>query len=145
MSEIKAGWDAILAAGILGGIFGGMLSAFLTHRLTLWREKRVSIKAEKLKIIPLIEGFIFTAKAGELLGEVRFNAQQQLFEPAMRFRVHLNGATLERFNEAWTIFHNTTREEVHIVQPNEPQGKNEEMKQILVSRLENLLKTVKEM
>lgn len=56
--EIKAAWRAILAAGILGGIIGALLTSVLTHWLTSKREKRSGIKAEKLKIIPMLDGYI---------------------------------------------------------------------------------------
>lgn len=80
--EIKAARNAIIAAGI---------------------------KAEKSKFVPLIEAHIIETSKGEGLGFIRCDAQENLFRPAMSFRMHLKGNNLRRFNEAWEQFYGTTR------------------------------------
>ena len=102
--------------------------------------------AEKLQFIPLIEVFIEAASRsnGERLGFIRYDAQEKLFEPAIRFKLHLSGNQLRLFNESWEKFYRTTREEVYVAQHNDTQEQKDKMQHMLLSRLEALRKSVQE-
>jgi hypothetical protein len=129
---------AVFAAGLLG--------ARLNDKFARNRDMVASIRAEKQKLIPLIDGFIDTAIncKGEGLGFVRHSAQEKLYTPAKSFRVLLNGERLRLFNDAWEKFYRTTREEVYVAQPDDTQEQKSKMEKILVSRLEALRKIVSE-
>jgi hypothetical protein len=141
--EIKAAWQAILAAGILGGVLGALLTVVLSHSLTVWRERRTGIKVEKSKFIPLIDGYILGTSKGEILGMICNDARHKLFEPAMRFRLHLKGRRLAAFNEIWERFYQTKGLDVDI-QPNHSDEERKNKKQTLMSRLEALRKIASE-
>jgi hypothetical protein len=142
--EIKAAWQAILAAGILGGILGALLSSILNHWLTGRRAIRSGIRAEKSKFIPLIDSAILGTSKGEVLRMLFYDARRKMFEPAMRFRLHLNGRRLDAFNEIWEKFYNTTSAEVEDRQPNHSDEEANKMQQTLMDRLKALRKIVHE-
>lgn len=142
--EIKSAGNAILAAGILGGIIGSLLTVLFAHRLTVWREGRTGIKAEKSKFIPLIDSAILGTSKGEVLRMLFYDARRNMFEPAMRFRLHLKKRRLSEFNAIWERFYNTTSDEVENRQPNHSDEEARKMQQTLMDRLQALRKIVYE-
>ena len=145
--EIKSAGNAILAAGILGGIIGSLLTVLFAHRLTIWREGRTGIKAEKSKIIPEIERFIKTAENGcGVFGQVRYQIQLPEFcALAVRFSLHLKGNRLRKYNEIWNALANATRDEIHDCnQPNTSKEEYAKVKFALMSKLEAFRKIVYE-
>jgi hypothetical protein len=142
--EIKAAWQAILAAGILGGVLGALLTVVLNHWLTGWRDRRSGIKAEKSKFIPLIDSAILGTSKGQVLRMLFYDARRKMFEPAMRFRLHLKKRRLAEFNAIWEKFYNTTNTEVEDRQPNHSDEEARKMQQTLMDRLQALRKIVHE-
>ena len=67
-----------------------------------------------------------------------------MFEPAMRFRLHLKKRRLAEFNQIWEKFYNTTSAEVENRQPNDSDEEAKKMQQTLMDRLQALRKIVHE-
>jgi len=133
--EIKSAWQAILAAGILGGVLGALLTAILAHWLTVWRECRTGINAEKKAYCALIHGLVDSAK-------VRCEIRRTLYETHARFRQNLTGKRLIAYDKAWNNLRNTTPEEMggNFFDMNSPELKK--VQQLLIGRFEALRKII---
>lgn len=130
-----------IARLVAAGVVGGLVATIAAHFLAKSRAKASGIMAEKMKLIPLIDRmFIQINNSGGLLGEIRREIHPLLQEPAMRFRLHLNGEKLRAFNDAWERLANTTWKEVENRQPNTSEAEFKKMEQTLISRLESLKK-----
>lgn len=143
--EIKSAWQAILAAGILGGVLGALMTSILTHRLTSYREKRSGIKAEKLRMIPMLDGYILsTRKGGSCVYRLLFfQSRRELFEPAMRFRVHLKKGQAIKFDLVWNSFYNTNADDIDN-QPDISPAESDKRQQKLLFMLESIRTFVSE-
>jgi hypothetical protein len=130
---------------VFASLGGGLIGAYLADKYARQRDKAAGIMAEKITIIPIIDGYLIGAKKGEIctLALIRNESRSKLFEPVKRFRVKLTTKQQNRFDTIWDEFYNTTREEVDN-QPNVSDEENEKMKQKLVSRLEAVRKFVSE-
>ncbi len=127
----------------LAGILGGLIGARANDKFARKRDQDAGIMAEKLKFIPLIDGLInLTDKCDGMMGSVRYEVHPRLYEPAMRFGLHLAGERLRSFNEVWGALANTTREEVSNRQPDTNDEQFDKMQKTLKSRLEALREVV---
>ena len=125
------------------GMAGGLIGAYINDRLTRKRDMESGIMAEKKIFIPLIDGLIEWAKKGNMIGHIRYESEQRLFQPAMRFRLLLKDRRLILFNEAWTTLIKTTQEEVCNQQYSDS-DEAKKMQQTILSRLEAVRKVVHE-
>lgn len=123
-------------AGTAGGLIGG----YVTDRLTRKRDKESAMMTDKRAFVPLIDPLIMWAKKNEALGYIRYESEQRLLLPAMRFRMHLKGERLRLFDEAWERLIKTTRVEVDTRQPCDSDETANKMQQIILSRLEAVRK-----
>ena len=70
-------------------------------------------------------------------------SRRQLFEPIMRFRVHLTKRRARKFDLIWNSFYNTKAEEMDN-QPDVSPAESEKRKQMLVGLLESIRQFVSE-
>jgi hypothetical protein len=133
-------------------IFCGILSNIITLGLGYWLGLRSQIAAKKLEVktnmLPLIEKFIIRAKAdvrasGENWFGLRPDSIGELLEPATKLKSLLTGRKRKLLIETWERFAKTTSDEFHITQPGEEGKKEQEMRQMFLSRL-NAVKAVVE-
>jgi hypothetical protein len=88
-------------------------------------------------MLPLIEKFIIRAngKRDDWFG-LRPDSIQELMEPAIKLKSLLNGHKRKLLIEAWGAFSKTTPDEFHIAQPDEEGEKENQMRQLFLSRLD---------
>lgn len=112
------------------------------YRLGLRSQEKAEMRSDKRAFIPLIDGLIDWANKGDGIGFIRYESEQRLHQPAMRFRMHLKGKRLLLFNEAWKTLMNTTQTEVCTRQPRDTDETAKKMQQTILSRLEAVRKIV---
>lgn len=133
----------LFGVGAVGGLASGLIIALVSHFLARERAKKSAIKAEKIKFIPALEELIETTKNCDgLLAEVRARIRPKLYDAAMRFRIHLKGRRLAKFNTAWETLLNTTREEAPNQQPCDNPAEIARLQSALKSRFEAVLQIV---
>jgi hypothetical protein len=139
-----------IASGIVGGLAVALVSHFLAKDKDRVLKKEADIKADKLKLIPLIEGFLKQASYYQAPVVIRNQCLGQLKEWHLRFRIHLKGRKLRAFNAAWHNLEQTTEAEMSGssktgVFSEEDAQELCRIQQILTSRLQALLDCVQRM
>ena len=87
-------WQGV--AGVLGGILGALLASILNHWLTIRRERRSGIGADKKSYLASLHGLIDSAKACDTPNMVRCEIRRALYDSHARFRQHLNYVAVRR-------------------------------------------------
>ena len=97
-------WIAWLVATAISGWIG--------YRWGLRSKDRSDIKDAKLKLIPVLDQAIEKAAHDPSPNIVLRESIAKLKETYLRFRIHLTGRKLRKFNEAWTRLQQTTEAEM---------------------------------
>jgi len=126
------------------GLMGTGPRAGLAGKFAERRKRSADIRAEKLKILAVIDEFIkATSNCDGLLGRLRYQFQEPpLFDLAMQFRLHLQGKRQLAFDGAWEALVITSRKEVHDRLAETSDEELKTMEQILKSRLEAIRKII---
>jgi len=154
MTDIKSYFELFApfyGVGTLFSCLGFLVGAFVAHKLDLGRSRTLKleadIKADKLQLVPLLDGLISKAAHYPAPNIVRMESIRELGEWHSRFRIHLKGGRLHAFNAAWQALEQTTEKEMTGSSKTGvfADGQEDDFRkvaEILVSRLQALLDCV---
>jgi hypothetical protein len=91
-----------------------VITAWVGFRYGLRSQENAALLEDKLKIIPLIDGFLLGASSYPVPNQVRTECIAGLWDLHFRFRVHLKDKKrcLRRFDAAWDKLEQTTEAEM---------------------------------
>ena len=124
-------------------IITAIASGWLGYRWGLRSQIEAKKLEVKLVINPLIEKFIIWAESGEFLG-LWTESRTQLFDPAMKLKSLITGNKKMLFLKSWDTFYNTTKDELHHLQPNETAEQGKKMKATIIARLKTLQNAIQQ-
>jgi hypothetical protein len=122
---------------IAGYVLTVLIAGFSGYRWGLKSQIYAKILEVKTDMLPLIEGFILWAESGEFHG-LWTESRTKLFDPAMKLKSLITGNKQVMFLKSWDAFYNTSKDELHCLQPNETAEQGQKMKVTIIARLKAL-------